>query len=119
LTLRAELSTAAERARYYCTTKDECQKAFSLTQIFISENADMKIQVATDTIVETYNATQEMNVALKAIKIPGAGTSSQIALSGNCKGLEREPDGISDLCVQKMLRIFRAYPDFMRDSVQK
>lgn len=78
----------------------------------------MKIQVATDTIVETYNATQEMNVALKAVKVPGAGASSLIALSGSCKAHDRDPDGISDSCVQKMLRIYRAYPEFMRNSVR-
>lgn len=36
LALRAELASAAERARYHCATRDECQKAFSLTQVFIA-----------------------------------------------------------------------------------
>jgi hypothetical protein len=115
---RLDLAGAAAQARFQCASRDECQKAFSLSQVFISEHADMKIQVATDTIVETYNATESAGVALKAVRIPGSGSASVIVLSGSCKGSDRADGPLSDLCGSKLLRIYRAFPEFMRISVR-
>jgi hypothetical protein len=116
--LLLDLEIAAGRARFQCLTRDECQKAFSLSQIFVSENADMKIQVATDTIVETYNATEMAKIALKAVRIPGEGASSVIVLSGSCKGAEGTNGSIAEHCTRKMLRIYRSFPEFMRRSLR-
>jgi len=118
LRLRLDLERAARDARFHCATRDQCQKAFSLSQVFISENADMKIQIATDTIVETYNATEVARVALKAVRIPGEGSSSVIVLSGSCKGGEGADGSHVDLCSSKMLRIYRAFPEFMQTTVR-
>jgi hypothetical protein len=43
---------ASRRSTYTCPDKAICAKAFSLAQIFVSNNSDQKIQVATDTIIE-------------------------------------------------------------------
>ena len=65
-----------------CPNASVCKKAFSLTQVFISENAQMKIQLATDTIIETYGSQDK--VVMKATKIPGEGESETIDLLVIC-----------------------------------
>jgi hypothetical protein len=112
--LKVSLAEAMRAARFLCQSRDECQKAFSLTQIFVSEKADMKLQVTTDTIIETFNATELMRISLKAVKIPGAGSSAEIVLNGSCKD-----DGSQlavERCATRMLELYRAYPTFMRTS---
>jgi hypothetical protein len=45
----------------------------------------MKIQLATDTIVETYNPTDSGKLGAKVIKTPGAGQSAEIVLTVTCR----------------------------------
>lgn len=80
-----ELLEAEKSAVFFCPDKTVCDKAFSLTQIYLNQTADMKIQVATDTIVETYNPTEDGKLGLKAIRIPGKGDSAAIKLTATCK----------------------------------
>lgn len=81
-----EKEFAAERkSAYTCSDKTSCAKAFALAQIFVSNNSDQKIQVATDTIIETYNPTEGGKMGLKIIKTPSRGTSEVISLTPNCK----------------------------------
>jgi hypothetical protein len=112
--VRAEMIAAAERARFVCRGDDECRKAFALAQVFVSDNADMKIQVATDTIVETYNATEPLRVALKVVKIPGSGTVSTLVLSGTCKSEARD----TEQCDVKMLKIYGSFPETIRSALR-
>jgi hypothetical protein len=44
----ARLQAAVRDAAIGCANKAQCDKAFSLAQIYLSTNADMKIQVATE-----------------------------------------------------------------------
>ena len=81
----AELLDAEKSAIVFCPDKPTCDKAFSLTQIYLNQTSDMKIQVATDTIVETYNPTEDGKLGLKAIRVPGKGTSAAITLTATCK----------------------------------
>jgi hypothetical protein len=96
----------ARRAAGWICTGPTCEKAFALAQIFVDRNADMKIQVATNTIVETYNPTDSGKVGLKIVKMPLRGDESEVRLTVICKdghcGPERE------------LAIYRAFPAFMR-----
>lgn len=65
-----------------CTNADDCKKAFTLTQIFISQNAGMKIQLATDTIIETYGSSTKL--VMKATKSPDIGNEEIINLTVIC-----------------------------------
>lgn len=114
--LRLDLIDAAQKSRFLCQNKIECEKAFALTQIFVSENSDMKIQVATDTIVETYNPTESMKTALKAIKIPRRGDSAEIVLTASCRDEGRE--SFKDICDRKLLSVYVAYPSFLQSALR-
>ena len=81
----ALLDEAARGSRVACATEAECRKAFSLAQIFVSTKTDMKIQLATDTIIETYNPTEVGRMGAKVIKTPGAAQSAEIVITVSCR----------------------------------
>lgn len=80
-----ELVAVARGSRVTCANEVECRKAFSLAQIFVSTKTDMKIQLATDTIIETYNPTEAGKMGAKVIKTPGAGQSAEIVITVTCR----------------------------------
>lgn len=114
---RAALIEAAQKSRFICQNQTECKKAFSLTQIFVSENSDMKIQVATETIIETYNPNESMKTGLKAIKIPKKGDSAEIVVTASCRDEGR--DSFKDICDNKLLSIYRTFPTFLQSSLRQ
>jgi hypothetical protein len=112
--LESEQAVAqAEKDAYVsCDDKTSCDKAFSLTQIYVNSMASQKIQVATDTIVETYNPTENGNIGMKAVKIPGKGSSAVIRLTVMCK---IDDSGIYDkLCGSKKLDIYNGFRPFVK-----
>jgi hypothetical protein len=113
---RLTLIDAAQKSRFLCKFKSECDKAFSLTQIFVSENSDMKIQVATDTIIESYNPTESLKTALKAIRIPQRGDAAEIVLTASCRDEGRV--SLKETCDQKLLSIYLAYPVFVQSVLR-
>jgi hypothetical protein len=71
-----------------CRDKDTCTKAFALAQIFVTENSDQKIQVATDTIIETYNPTEDGKLGIKIVKMPGSGAAEVLSITPHCRASE-------------------------------
>lgn len=56
---RTALAEARTRNRHFCAGPTDCDRAFALAQAYLLKQADMKIQIATSTLIETYNATDE------------------------------------------------------------
>lgn len=108
----------AEKDAYViCDSKTGCDKTFSLTQIYINSNANQKIQIATDTIVETYNPTENGNIGMSAIKIPGKGSSSVVHLTVTCK---IDDGGIYDqVCESKKTHIYNGFRPFVSKMLRK
>jgi hypothetical protein len=105
-----ELLEAEKSATFSCPDKTTCDKAFSLTQIYLNQSADMKIQVATDTIVETYNSTEDGKLGLKAIRVPGKGASARIVLTATCKD---EKGYFAETCRLVKLRAYQGFRPFI------
>lgn len=107
---------------FYCKNKRECDKSFSLTQIFISKNSTMKIQVATETILETYNPTS-YGIGMGAYKIPQEGDSALIKLIVNCKNdnveINPETNKSTDYCYMNEIDIYEQYPKFISENLKK
>jgi hypothetical protein len=57
--LDRQLEASRRNAVFQCKDRLQCEKAFSLTQIFIATNSDMRIQLANDTLIETYNPNKD------------------------------------------------------------
>jgi hypothetical protein len=110
------LVEAAQASKFSCQSHSECQKAFSLTQIFLSENSDMKIQLATETIIETYSPTESMKTGLRAVKIPRQADSAEIVLTATCR--DEGQDSFKKICYDKLMSIYRAFPVFVRSTLR-
>jgi hypothetical protein len=106
----------AERSSSYsCADKITCTKAFALAQIFVSSNSDQKIQVATDTIVETYNPTEEGKIGMKVVKTPGKGTSEVISIAPSCK----EDKYSALLCSMRRTQAYEGLRTFIERSLSR
>ncbi|RSZ58994.1 hypothetical protein HF313_25340 [Massilia atriviolacea] len=112
----AVLLAAQEQAYILCRDKATCTKMFSLAQIFITQNADQKIQVATDTVIQTYNATENGNISASIIKMPGSGSNEKITLTLNCKS---ETEGFDKLCRTNQTRIYSKFRPFIEKNLAK
>jgi hypothetical protein len=110
-----EEAVAAKASSFTCVDKVNCAKAFSLAQIFVSNNADQKIQVATDTIIETYNPTETGNLGMKVIKTPGRGSNEMISIVPNCK----EVAYAEYLCSLKRTIAYKGFRTFIETSLSR
>lgn len=108
-------SIAMRSSSYSCADKVTCTKAFALAQIFVSSNSDQKIQVATDTIVETYNPTEEGKMGMKIVKTPGKGTSEVISIAPSCK----EDKYAALLCSMRRTQAYEGLRPFIEQSLSR
>jgi hypothetical protein len=109
--LYSDLIDAQSKAQYKCRDKLECDKVFSLTQIFVSTESDMKIQLATDSVIETFNSGEFGKLSMKALKIPGVQTSGTVTLTISCKGMD-------DVCILDQIAKYRKYPAFIEKMLK-
>ncbi|MFC7410728.1 hypothetical protein [Hydrogenophaga atypica] len=105
------VETARQAATFHCADRLACEKSFALTQVFITTHSDMKIQMANDTIIQTYNPTDTFAMGASAVKMPRSGTSADILLTITCKGKATTEQKI---CMEKSATMYRAFPTFMK-----
>jgi len=86
---------------------------FALAQIYVRDNADQKIQVATDTIIETYNPTEDGKLGITVIKMPRAGTVEIVKITPSCK----ESSASERYCRLKRTAIYRGFKPFVVKSL--
>jgi len=113
--LKQKYQDAKEKAQYTCNSELECNKAFALTQIYISDNSDMKIQVATDAIIETYNPSDSLKIGFKALKVPGIGHSATIKLNAYCGEANSEAE--LKLCMISIINILNNFPEYINSQL--
>ena len=110
----AEIQKAKNDAFFECSDKLACDKVFSLTQIYLNQTSDMKIQLATDTIVETYNP-EEGKLGLKAIRIPSRGTSARVLITATCK---EESSYSIERCYLSQMRAYQGFRPFVEKMLR-
>lgn len=110
-----KLIEAQRKAVISCNGKTVCDKAFALTQIFISEYADMRIQMANETIIETFGSSPGFKLSAKATKVPQAGSTSLIRLSLNCN-----PDSAIaiGMCDAKLHHVYSEFPKYVKNRLK-
>ena len=86
----------AERKREFqqtiprCSTEKQCSEMWSAAQVWVAKNCRMKIQVATDSIIETYSPTgkhNSTNLAASVTKEPLGDDKYKIVIRTYCKNL--------------------------------
>lgn len=85
LELKSRYEASRAIAKFECSNELACTKAFSLAEIFVAENSDLKIQVVSRSIIETYNPTEEGKFGGRIVKMPHKGTSNIIFYTPVCK----------------------------------
>ena len=114
--IAAELLAQAD-ANYTCTDKTMCGKVFSLAQIYLAQSADQKIQVVTDTIVQTYNPTDPGNIGMTIVKAPGKGTKEVVEVTVSCK--DTDSLAFASICRLKRTGIYAGFRPFIQARLQK
>lgn len=110
------LVKARDMANVSCRDKSTCTKMFSLAQIYVTQNADQKIQVATDTVIQTYNSTDNGNIAASIIKMPGSGSTEMITLTLSCKSENGE---YAKLCRTKETYAYSGFRPFIEKNLTR
>lgn len=114
---RAAEEAAIPNSFYICGDKETCTKVFALAQIYVAQNADQKIQVATDTIIQTYNATETGNISMSVIKTPKQGSTEIVSVTPICK-LGATPE-IESYCRVKRTKIYAGFRPFVDSQLSK
>jgi hypothetical protein len=115
------VNASAERARFTCRDSFECNKAFALTQIFISENSNMKIQTANDTIIETFNPSDLGSIGMKAMKFPRSGSANEIIITISCKTetkVESIEEESENLCANFKVSLYEQFVPFVQRNLK-
>jgi hypothetical protein len=110
----AEAKAAAD-ARIACNVKSTCGKVFALAQIYIATETDQKIQVVTDSVIQTYNPTEIGNVGASIIKMPQHGDNAVVSLSLTCKSGDHETGG--SLCRVKKTSLYERFRPFIESRL--
>jgi hypothetical protein len=75
----------AAKTPVICEGKEACDIMWSKAQIWVSENSGYKIQVATDSIIETYTAPDySPEYSVKMTKMPLGNGKQELSLSIYC-----------------------------------
>lgn len=68
-----------------CVGPEDCKAKWDAAQIFVVKHAEMKIQIATDVLIETYNAPGSSTaIAIRITKEPLGGGQYQLVMSAPC-----------------------------------
>jgi hypothetical protein len=104
--LRAELADAMKRNRLECVGAAPCDRMFAQGQAYLLQHSDMRIQVATNTLIETYNATDSGKVSMRLVRLPMPGDRWDIQVTAACHA--PRPQDI-DGCNRRLLAIYSGY----------
>lgn len=107
----AEELKAAAGANVACNEKSSCAKVFALAQIYIATETDQKIQVVTDTIIQTYNPTEMGKIGATIMKVPQRADGAVVALSLACKS--GDEDEFGSTCRTRNADIYKRFRPFI------
>jgi hypothetical protein len=122
LHLKQESGQAKLNAVVDCKGEKSCKKAFSLTQVYINQYSDMKLQVVTENVIDTYNPIESGQLAINATKVPGNGEGEKISLVVLCKQLHPAQLHSSQLyfeklCLLREADVYRKFRPFVEKSL--
>jgi hypothetical protein len=112
----AALARAVADSAIVCSDRLTCGKVFALAQIYVREHSDMKIQVATDTIVETFNPTDDGKIGITIIKTPRSGSTEVVSITPNCKD---KTGSFEEFCRSKRTTIYKGFRPFIESNLAK
>jgi hypothetical protein len=71
-----------------CNDEQDCKDKWSTAQIWVSRNCGMKIQIVTDTLIETYNSVgSSTDLAARVVKEPIGAGKYRIVITTGCANI--------------------------------
>lgn len=94
------IDDAMAEAPIICSGKSQCDDYWRRTQYWISTHSGFKVQVATDTVIETYGAPNySLRWAFSARREPGPNGADMITISPSC--------GPAPICQESRVQLVR------------
>jgi hypothetical protein len=79
---------AAANEPLVCESPEQCSLYWRRAQAWVAQNSRYKIQIATDTIIETYSPPQAaVHRAFRILRIPGNGKTERITIASGCANI--------------------------------
>lgn len=89
-----------------CETTEQCAQFWKRAQVWVQKNAGYKLQVVTDVVIETYNATSySTGWAFSVTRTPLAGPKEIIEIKPSC--------GPAPLCARHGLEMEAAFKRYV------
>lgn len=108
--LRAKLAEVSMKDRVQCQSA-QCERAFAWAQAYLLKQADMRIQLATPTLIETHNADEEGRVQIRLLRVPAAGERWEIVLSAYCRD---EREATEEVCLARLVDVYGGFLPHMQ-----
>lgn len=71
-----------------CTGEEDCRAKWEAAQVWVAQHSDLKIQTATNVLIETYGGGQyDPTLSMRVLKEPQGGGSYRIVFSGGCNNM--------------------------------
>lgn len=69
-----------------CTGDADCRAKWERAQVWIAQNSNLRLQIATDVLLETYNS-NDMSLAVRIVKEPLGGGMYRILAAMSCMNI--------------------------------
>jgi len=120
--VKQAIEKAKQEAKVTCTTKAQCDKAFILAKIFVSQNSIMDIRYSDHTMVLTFKPDYSGRIGLAAQKIPDVGESATISLIADCKHMNMMtiPGTYPyfDQCAERLMSVYTGFKPFIESGLR-
>jgi hypothetical protein len=71
-----------------CDGKEACDAAWEAAQVWVAQNSRLKIQTATNVLIETYGGGQyDPTLSMRVLKEPSGNGKYRIVFSGGCNNM--------------------------------
>lgn len=71
-----------------CQGKEQCDAAWESAQVWVAQNSRLKIQTATNVLIETYGSGQyDPTLSMRVLKEPIGNGNYRIVFSGGCNNM--------------------------------
>lgn len=104
----ADLVAAKARNKVRCLGIAQCDRVFAQAQAYVLQQSDMRIQVATNTLIETYNSTEAGKISMRIVRLPTSGDAWEVQMTAACNEGE-SPTRYGDLCERLLLSIYSGF----------
>ena len=110
--LLAQVAEARKHAVWRCKGAAACSAAWASAESFVARNSDRRIRTVSPTAIETYPPIVIGEIGMKVARIALSSEESELRLTVACRvGL------LVQVCPAAELRIYTAFPPFMRSSI--